>query len=50
MESELPNGDIVLIKQSMNIDDGQIYEVEFNGQIYIKNILQQNLFTNGFHQ
>lgn len=36
MEPELPNGDVVLIKQSMNIDDGQIYAVEFNDQTYIK--------------
>lgn len=40
MEPELPNGDVVLIKQSMNIDDGQIYAVEFNDQTYIKNIPQ----------
>ena len=32
MESELPDGDVVLIKQSTNIEDGQIYAVEFNNE------------------
>nr|WP_229311881.1 S24 family peptidase [Streptococcus sp. HF-100] len=36
MEYELPDGDVVLIKQSTNIEDGQIYAVEFNNQTYVK--------------
>ena len=28
MEPDLPDGDVVLIKQSTNIEDGQIYAVE----------------------
>lgn len=44
MEPELPNGDVVLIKQSMNIDDGQIYAVEFNGQTYIKKIYRNKTY------
>lgn len=36
MEPELPDGNIVLIKQSTNIEDGQIYAVEFNNQTYVK--------------
>lgn len=38
MEPELPDGDVVLIKQSTNIEDGQIYEVEFNNQTYVKKV------------
>lgn len=30
MEPELTDGDVVLIKQSINIEDGQIYAIEFN--------------------
>ena len=44
MEPELPNGDVDLIKQSMNIDDGQIYAVEFNGQTYIKKIYRNKTY------
>ncbi len=36
MESELPDRDVVLIKQSTNNEDGQIYAVEFNNQTYVK--------------
>ena len=35
---ELPDGDVVLIKQSTNIEDGQIYAVEFNNQTYVKKV------------
>ena len=38
MEPELPDGDVVLIKQSTNIEDGQIYAVEFNNQTYVKKV------------
>ncbi len=38
MEPELPDVDVVLIKQSTNIEDGQIYEVEFNNQTYVKKV------------
>lgn len=35
MEPELPDGDVILIKQSTNIEDGQIYAIEFNNQTYV---------------
>lgn len=38
MEPDLPDGDVVLIKQSTNIEDGQIYAVEFNNQTYVKKV------------
>ena len=38
MEPELPDVDVVLIKQSTNIENGQIYEVEFNNQTYVKKV------------
>ena len=38
MESELPDGDVELIKQSTNIEDGQVYAVEFNNQTYVKKV------------
>lgn len=38
MEPELPDGDVVLIKQSTNIEDGQIFAVEFNNQTYVKKV------------
>ncbi|WP_314794901.1 S24 family peptidase [Gemella sanguinis] len=38
MKSELPDRDVVLIKQSTNIEDGQIYAVEFNNQTYVKKV------------
>lgn len=44
MEQELPNGNVVLIKKSMNTDDDQIYAVEFNGQTYIKNIYRNKTY------
>lgn len=48
MEPELPNGDVVLIKQSMNIDDDQIYAVEFNDQTYIKKYIAIKLIYEWF--
>lgn len=46
MEPDLPDGDVVLIKQSTNIEieDGQIYAVEFNGQTYIKKIYRNKTY------
>lgn len=38
MEPDLHDGDVVLIKQSTNIEDGQIYAVEFNNQTYVKKV------------
>lgn len=38
MNPDLPDGDVVLIKQSTNIEDGQIYAVEFNNQTYVKSV------------
>lgn len=38
MEADLPNGDVVLIKQPTNFEDGQIYAVEFNNQTYVKKV------------
>ena len=38
MEPDLPDGDVVLIKQSTNIEDGQVYAVEFNNQTYVKKV------------
>lgn len=38
MKSELPDRDVVLIKQSTNIEDGQIYAVGFNNQTYVKKV------------
>ena len=35
---DLPDGDVVLIKQSTNIEDGQIFAVEFNNQTYVKKV------------
>lgn len=44
MEPDLPNGDVVLIKQSTNIDDGQIYAVEFNEQTYVKKVYRHKTY------
>jgi len=38
MEPDLPDGDVVLIKQSTNIEDGQVYAVEFYNQTYVKKV------------
>lgn len=38
MEPDLHDGDVVLIKQSTNIEDGQVYAVEFNNQTYVKKV------------
>ena len=44
MEPELPNGDVVLIKQSTNLDDGDIYAVEFNEQTYVKKVYRHKTY------
>ncbi|MFS9331270.1 XRE family transcriptional regulator [Streptococcus mitis] len=44
MESELPDGDVVLIKQSTNIEDGQIYAIEFNNQTYVKKVYRHKTY------
>lgn len=44
MEPELTDGDVVLIKQSTNIEDGQIYAIEFNNQIYVKKVYRHKTY------
>lgn len=44
MEPELPNGDVVLTKQSTNLDDGDIYAVEFNEQTYVKKVYRHKTY------
>lgn len=44
MEPDLPNGDVVLIKQSTNLEDGQIYAVEFNNQTYVKKVYRHQTY------
>lgn len=44
MEPELPDGDVVLIKQSTNIEDGQIYAIEFNNQTYVKKVYRHKTY------
>lgn len=44
MEPELPDGDVVLIKQSTNLDDGEIYAVEFNEQTYVKKVYRHKTY------
>ena len=44
MEPELPNGDVVLITQSTNLDDGDIYAVEFNEQTYVKKVYRHKTY------
>lgn len=44
MEPDLPNGDVVLIKQSINFEDGQIYAVEFNNQTYVKKVYRHQTY------
>ncbi len=44
MEPELPNGDVVLIKQPTNLDDGDIYAVEFNEQTYVKKVYRHKTY------
>lgn len=44
MEPELPNGDVVLIKQTTFIDDGQIYAVEFCNQTYVKKVYRNKTY------
>lgn len=44
MEPDLPNGDVVLIKQSTNFEDGQIYAVEFNNQTYVKKVYRHQTY------
>lgn len=38
IEPDLPNGDVILIKQFTNFEDGQIYAVEFKNQTYVKKV------------
>lgn len=44
MEPDLPDGGVVLIKQSTNIEDGQIYAIEFNNQTYVKKIYKHKTY------
>lgn len=44
MEPDLPNGDVVLIKQPTNFEDGQIYTVEFNNQTYVKKVYRHQTY------
>ena len=45
MEPELPDGDVVLIKQYTNVEDRQIYAIEFNNQTYVKKcIVTKNIY------
>ena len=44
MEPELPDGDVVLIKQSTNIEDGQIFAIEFNNQTYVKKVYRHKTY------
>lgn len=44
MEPDLPDGDVVLIKQSTNLEDGHIYAVEFNNQTYVKKVYRHQTY------
>lgn len=44
MEPELPDGDVVLIKQSANVEDRQIYAIEFNNQTYVKKVYRHKTY------
>ena len=44
MEQELPDGDVVLIKQYTNVEDRQIYVIEFNNQTYVKKVYRHKTY------
>lgn len=44
MEPELPDGDVVLIKQYTNVEDRQIYVIEFNNQTYVKKVYRHKTY------
>ena len=44
MKPELPDGDVVLIKQSTNVKDRQIYVIEFNNQTYVKKVYHHKTY------
>lgn len=44
MEQELPDGDVVLIKQYTSVEDRQIYVIEFNNQTYVKKVYRHKTY------